>query len=182
MNMEPFESTGAVQDCAGDALDTDTPETRAGGPGYPPEGRRFVKGVSGNPNGRPKRVTGAKGDRLPGADEPTRRVILAEAYRMVTVKEGDTDVTMPAHEAVFRAMTAQALKGNQMAQRRWTAMVREAEAEQKRDQIAIYNVMEAESLKYELSYRHGRRVPVISYADDIVADPYSGVAVVRAEE
>ena len=61
-------------------------------------------------------------------------------------------------------------------------MVREAEAEQKRDQIAIYNVMEAESLKYEFSFRQGRSVPVVSYADDIVADPLTGVAVVRAEE
>jgi hypothetical protein len=182
MNLEQFESTDAAQDCTEDAPDARTPETRAGGPGKPPEGRRFAKGVSGNPNGRPKRVTGAKGDRLPGADEPTRRVILAEAYRMVTVKDGDTELTMPAHAAVFRALTELALNGSHIAQRRWTAIVREAEAEQKREQIAIYNLLEVEGLEHELSYFHGRRMPVKSYADDILVDGKTGVAVVRGEE
>ena len=104
MNLEQFESTDTVQDCTEDAPDALTPETRAGGPGKPPEGRRFTKGVSGNPNGRPRRVTGAKGDRLPGADEPTRRVILAEAYRMVTVKDGDTEVRMPARVSAWSCL------------------------------------------------------------------------------
>jgi len=182
MSEDEIESTGAHDDCEGDR-DWDVPEgARKVGPGSPPEGRRFTKGISGNPKGRPKRGTGAKGDRLPGADEPTRRVILAEAYRMVTVKDGDTELVMPAHAAVFRALTEKALKGSQIAQRRWTAMVREAEAEQKREQIAIYNLLEVEGLEHELSYFHGRRMPVKSYEDDILVDGKTGVAVVRGEE
>ncbi|GAA0315832.1 hypothetical protein GCM10009087_27910 [Sphingomonas oligophenolica] len=133
-------------------------------------GRPFIKGQSGNPAGRPiRRATGAPGDRLPGADQPTRAVILNEAYSLVTVGEGDEAVEMPANVAVFRALTRAALKGSQIAQRRWTRMVREAELEQKEDQVAIFNTLERASvLDYEPSYE-----------DDILVDKFSRGVIVR---
>src|SRR5690348_9421829 len=101
----------------------------------PPIEHRFRPGQSGNPAGRPKR--GAT-----GACEPTKRVMLDEAYRMVTVKIGGENVEMPMNEAVFRALGEAALAGSRVAQRQWTRMVREAEAEQRRDQIAVHNAVE----------------------------------------
>ena len=135
-------------------------------------GRPFTKGQSGNPAGRPlRRATGAPGDRLPGSDQPTRGVILNEAYSLVTVGEGDEAVEMPANVAVFKALTMAALKGSQIAQRRWTRMVREAELEQKVDQAAIFHAMEQPS-------QYGRGEP--SYDHDIIFDRFSREVIVRA--
>ena len=152
----------------------------AGGTGYgnPPVEHRFRKGQSGNPAGRP-RATGAPGDRLRGSTEPGREMILAEAYRRVIVEEDGAEIELSTHEAVLRAMATAARQGNQTAQHRWTQLVKAAEAEQKRAQIALYNVLEREDLKREWSEREGRMVPCSSYQDDIVVDSRSGTIVVR---
>ena len=136
-------------------------------------GQPFAKGVSGNPAGRPRKrmATGAPGDRLLGSDEPTRALILEEAYRLVTVREGDVETVMTANRAMIRGLTEQALNGSPAAKRRWTAMVREAELEQKRFQIALYNLME------RLPYPHQGEV---SYEDEILVDRTSGTSMVRS--
>ena len=153
-------------------------ESTATGYRKPPVDHRFRKGVSGNPAGRP-RATGAPGDRLPGATEPGRQMILAEAYRRVTVEEDGEALDLSTHEAVLRAMATAARQGNQTAQHRWTQLVKAAEAEQKRAQIALYNALERDHLEREWSDRQGRMVVQTSYADDIVTDPHSGTIVVR---
>ena len=73
----------------------------------PPEHSRFRKGRSGNPRGRPRRT---KSDRL-------TRLVLQEAYRSVTVREGERTTTLPAIQAVLRSQVALAAKGNGPAQR-----------------------------------------------------------------
>jgi hypothetical protein len=152
----------------------------AGGVGYgkPPVDHRFRKGQSGNPAGRP-RATGAPGDRLRGSTEPGREMILAEAYRRVMVEEDGAEIELSTHEAVLRAMATAARQGNQTAQYRWIQLVKAAEAEQKRAQIALYNVLERENLKREWSDSEGRMVVSSSYRDDIVVDSHSGTVVVR---
>ena len=130
-------------------------------------GQPFARGVSGNPAGRPRKrmATGAPGDRLPGSDQPTRALILEEAYRLVTVRDGDVETMMTASRAMLRSLTEAALKGDTNAKRRWTAMVREAELEQKRDQIALYNLMER-----PMYPREGGA----SYEDEILVDRSTG--------
>jgi len=141
---------------------------------------RFRKGQSGNPAGRRprRRASGAPGDRLIGAGEPTRALILAEAYRMIRVNEdgsfeGDGEGEMPANQAVIRAMTRAALSGNRLAQHRWTQIVRQAEREQHAAQVAIFNALERED------YRHD---PDASYEDDIIVDRVKGTVLVRGGE
>jgi len=157
------------------ADDAGWPDEGAAPPGKPRRGtgQPFAKGVSGNPAGRPRKrmATGAPGDRLLGSDEPTRAMILEEAYRLVTVRDGDGEIAMPANRAMFRSMTEAALKGGTIAKRRWTAMVREAELEQKRDQIALYNLMERSEFADE------EEEP--SYEDEILIDRFTGTTIVR---
>jgi hypothetical protein len=83
--------------------------TREGEVGYgkPPTRTRFRKGVSGNPGGRPRGITAGR------ATAPA----IKEAYRPVTVREGDKVITMPAIQAVLRSQIALAAKGNGPAQR-----------------------------------------------------------------
>ena len=166
------------------ALHADTassPATEgAKGYGQPPAEHRFRKGQSGNPAGRPaRRGTGAPGDRLPGANEPTRAMILEEAYRPVTVREGDEEITLSTHRAVFRSMAAAAMSGNQTAQHRWTQLVQAAEAQQKSAQIALYNALEREDLEHDWEDAEDWAAAGPSYADDIVVDSTTGMVVVR---
>ena len=136
-------------------------------------GQPFAKGVSGNPAGRPRkrRATGAPGDRLLGSDEPTRALILEEAYRMVKVLAEDGEAIMTANRAMIRGMTEQALKGGPTAKRRWMAMVQAAELEQKRLQIAVYNLMERSPYPYQ---------DEASYEDEIVAGRTAETSMVRS--
>src|SRR3954453_20777953 len=78
------------------------------GYGKPPLHSQFRKGQSGNPRGRPK---GSCGKRRANA------LALKEAYRPVTVKEGNSTLTLPAIQAVMRSQVALAAKGNGPAQR-----------------------------------------------------------------
>ena len=140
---------------------------------------RFRKGASGNPAGRRawRGRSGRPGDRLIGADEPTRSLILAEAYRTVRLNAdgsiaGDEEEEMPVNQAIIRAMTRAALSGNRLAQHRWTQIVREAEREQRAAQVVIYNALERE---------HYRRDPKASYEDDIIYDGTEGTVLVRGD-
>jgi hypothetical protein len=77
------------------------------GYGQPPLHTRFKKGQSGNPGGRPRGMTTGRANKL----------ALKEAYRPVTVREGDKILTLPAIQAVLRSQVALAAKGNGPAQR-----------------------------------------------------------------
>jgi hypothetical protein len=87
----------------------------------PSSGRagRFQKGKSGNPSGRPRRT----------ATERAKALALKEAYRTVTVRDGDRVASLPAIQAVLRSQMAAAAKGNVAAQRAFLATVQEIELE-----------------------------------------------------
>jgi hypothetical protein len=77
------------------------------GYGKPPVHKRFRKGQSGNPGGRPRGPTLGRSAAL----------AQKEIYRSVKVSEGDTFKSMPALEVVYRKMVALAIKGNAPAMR-----------------------------------------------------------------
>ena len=75
------------------------------GYGKPPLHTRFQKGKSGNPSGRPRRA----------ATERAKALALKEAYRAVTLTQGDSVESLPAIQAVLRSQFALAVKGNAQA-------------------------------------------------------------------
>jgi hypothetical protein len=89
------------------------PRDYAVGYGRPPAHNGFRKGVSGNPRGRPRGMTAARAETL----------ALKEAYRLVTVREGDKVMRLPVIQAVLRSQLALAVKGNGPAQRAVIATV-----------------------------------------------------------
>jgi hypothetical protein len=85
----------------------------------PPVHSRFRKGQSGNPTGKRRR----------GEAERAEVLIREEAYRLLTVREGDKVTRVPALQAVFRSQIASAAKGNVSAQRAVVKVVQDIEAE-----------------------------------------------------
>jgi hypothetical protein len=77
------------------------------GYGKPPVARRFRKGQCGNPGGRPQGMTAGR----------AKALALKEAYRSITLREGDNVLTLPAIQVVLRSQIARAAKGNGPAQR-----------------------------------------------------------------
>lgn len=161
----------------GDAAAADLAGWRTGNC-RPPIAYRFKPGQSGNPAGRPRRgATGAPGDRLPGAHEPTKAMILEEAYRLVTVRRGEEEQEVAMNRAIFRALGEAAIAGSRVAQRQWVRIVREAEAEQRRDQIAVHNAV---VWPIGDALDHTARTKTVNYADEIIVDRRSKVTVVKA--
>jgi hypothetical protein len=89
------------------------------GYGRPPSHTRFRKGVSGNPGGRPRGTT-------PGR---ARMLALREAYRSITVREGDIVRSLPAYQAVMRQLVRLAVTGKSPAQRMLIGLVQAIEQE-----------------------------------------------------
>src|SRR2546430_15071434 len=82
------------------------------GYGKPPVADRFVQGRSGNPRGRPKRAVSKKSASKPHIDSSTRELFLSAAKRPVKVRDGDSLLEIPVLEAVIRAVSVAAMKGN----------------------------------------------------------------------
>ena len=89
------------------------------GYGKPPVHSRFRKGQSGNPGGHRREPEHGR----------AMEVMREEAYRLVTVREGDKVLRMPALQVMFRSTFLQAAKGNGAALRAVLNALRETEAE-----------------------------------------------------
>lgn len=92
----------------------------------PPESRRFAKGKSGNPRGRPSKK---KPNPKPLVDKSTMESVLKVALREVTAREGDNLTKISAFDAVIQTMAAAAMKGSVPAQKIFVELVDRARKE-----------------------------------------------------
>jgi len=145
------------------------------GYGSPPEHSRFTKGQSGNPRGRPR-------TRTPSVDDSRslEALLLSQAERLITIREGDSVRQIPAAEAVLRALEATALRGNPLAQREYLRHYERAEENQRverEENNALWQqyveVMRA-SIAKAMEKKESRPEP-LPHPADIVIDPVTGV-------
>jgi hypothetical protein len=149
------------------------------GYGLPPIHTRWKKGESGHRRGRPRRKQ--------PPTERAKQMILDEAYRMVTVREGDKVIKMPALQAVMRSQIKLAVKGSRPAQRDVLNSVKAIEAENEAwDLDFLKEVIDyrhtAEVLHYERK-RKGlpERQPGMPHPDDLIFDMDTGTAFLTLE-
>ena len=153
------------------------------GYGKPPRATRFQPGKSGNPKGRPK---GARNrTKLPALNEERlKSIILQEAYRTVSINDGNRSVSIPIAQAVVRSVAVNAAKGNQRAQRLFTQIVAATEAADKRLhdewlETAITYKVEWER-EIERCQRMGLEPPApLPHPDDIVIDVRAGTVRIK---
>ena len=114
--------------------DRDDPATRS----YrnPPIEHRFRKGVSGNPTGRPRKnraLVSTKVDGRPGIgfEDRIKSLAIKEAYRIITIREGDRTERIPVIQAILRKVAVAAANGNIRAQQNYLNLLTGAEADRR---------------------------------------------------
>lgn len=144
------------------------------GYGKPPEEHRFKRGQSGNPKGRPKNSRNKPG-LLDPAHMPTDSLILEEAYRPVTIREGEKVIELPVIQAAVRSLAISTMKGSRLSQRALAELVRQVEERKASEHFtALENAFDyKQQWTAELERRrlHGLdATPPIPHPDDIVID------------
>jgi hypothetical protein len=151
------------------------------GYGKPPAQHRFKKGQSGNSRGRPK---GAR-NRLPGLhEERLKSIVMQEAYRQISVREGEKTITVPMATAVVRALAVSAAKGNNRAAQLFMQMVKIIEGENKELHFSYFSTVldYKDAWTKELRRREqlGTTGPEpLPHPDDLIIDARTGKVTVR---
>ena len=149
------------------------------GYGKPPAEHQFKKGQSGNSKGRPRGARNKPQVKFDGALQPTDNLILEEAYRSVTIREGERTIELPAIQAAVRALAISAMKGSRLSQRALAELVRTVESRKSEERLtSMENAFEyKQKWTEELARRErcGVNEPdPIPHPEDIIIDMRSG--------
>lgn len=119
-------------------------------------------------------------------------MLLEEAYRRITSREGETIIELPVTKAVFRSMGVAAMKGNRLAQATMAELVRTLEEDRQLRSSHFETACEYKT-SWEQAIEHacnrGLEEPVpIPHPDDVILDfrnaevRYAGPLTNRGEE
>ncbi len=147
------------------------------GVGYkrPPERTRFKKGQPGNPKGRPR-----TSDLGMGGGRSADALVLREAARPVTIREGGETRQISAIEAVLRSQYVSATRGSAFSQKHIIERYDRAEREERnriRDENQLWEGYIARC-REEIAEarRRGEALPApLPHPDDVVIDEEKGV-------
>ena len=162
--------------------DRDDPATRS----YrnPPIEHRFRKGVSGNIKGRPRKkraFVSTKVDGQPGVgfEDRIKSLAIEEAYRLITIREGDRVERIPVIQAILRKVAVAAANGNTRAQENYLNLLIGAEADRR---VATMEILKA-AVDYKDRWYHifaerartGTTGPEpVPHPDDVLIDYETG--------
>jgi hypothetical protein len=116
----------------------------------PPIEHRFRKGVSGNPRGRPRKIRALVSTKIGGQpgigfEDRIKSLAIEEAYRLITIREGDRTERIPVIQAILRKVAVAAAYGNIRAQQNYLNLLIGAEADRR--------VATMELLKIAIDYK-----------------------------
>jgi hypothetical protein len=150
----------------------------------PPIEHRFRKGVSGNPRGRPRKtraLVSTKIGGLPGIgfEDRIKSLAIEEAYRPITIREGDRIERVPVVQAILRKVAVAAANGNTRAQQNYLTLLIGAEADRRVATMELF----ASAVEYKEHWgrvlteraRSGATGPEPTpHPDDVVIDSKTG--------
>src|SRR3977135_3114470 len=162
--------------------DRDDPATRS----YrnPPIEHRFRKGVSGNIKGRPRKKRACVSNKVGGKpgigfEDPIKSLAIEEAYRIITIREGDRVERIPVIKAILRKVAVAAANGNTRAQQTYLNLLIGAEADRRMATMELFAT--AVEYKQDCSRvlaacaRSGATVPEpVPHPDDVIIDFETG--------
>jgi hypothetical protein len=142
----------------------------------PPMHSRFQKGASGNKKGRPK---GAKNKIKEAGLMDITDLILAEAYREVTIHEGEKSQTLPIIQAALRSLTMNAAKGKHYSQKLLIELLGNTESERKSQKFSLMETAIDYKQDWGKVIKHAEtnNLPIpdpVPHPNHIIIDPNTG--------